>query len=124
MTTISPWRAESEIRVFFVPTGKVTGAGKPKLRRVTVTSIHLLRERGAEIDAIKFTVTRRNGKISIGDRRGRETGVAGTNGAFGTREPESPGGRVEQYSPDAWVREVSRLIGAERARSVLAEVGA
>ncbi len=120
-STETTWGSETEQKNVFLPTGKVTSTGKPKLRRVTIRYIILTH---AKFGQIRFTVTHitRNGfrSTTICDHREEEYGWHGTGGAFGTRE-YAKAGKAKSYTPSSWVEEVTRFIGHQRAIELLVE---
>jgi hypothetical protein len=68
---------------------------------------------------ISFRVNRRQGRsLTFTDPREQWTGTAGTRGIWGTL-PEQPAGKPRSLTPTAFLAEVARLIGAERAAEIV-----
>ena len=93
----------------------------------TVTVLHsvlrcVVRVSRPGCDAIDFFVNHRGGRdITFTDPRGRDLGIAGVTGIWGTR-PAPIVYKPRPLLPTAFRAELARLIGAEPAASIVAEI--
>lgn len=70
-------------------------------------------------EGLQFRVNRRNDRpLTFTDSREQQTGFAGSTGRWGTRVA-SKRGRRQSLTPTAWIAEVARLIGTERAQEIV-----
>jgi len=93
-----------------------TADGEFKKAFWSMKLLYVVLERG-EDEFIPFCVTWPRGRLVFTDNRECWTGTAGTTGQWGTRPP-SEAGKRRTLTPTAWVAEVSRLIGTERAEQI------
>src|SRR5664280_505479 len=110
---VRAWQAEICVRRIYVKSRVETDDGEIKIRSKPLDLVYVVLQRGPEF--IPFCVCRRASGLTLSDRREELTGEAGTDGLWNSRTPQKPG-RRRSLTPTAWVAEVSRLIGTERAR--------
>ena len=118
--TAGRWQAEIRVSRRKVPMAvePVRRDDEPGVIIRHVRSYHVeLSRPGCE--PIRFAVSRRKGRLTFCDYRELHTGTAGTTGYWGDRTPQEPGGRRRSLTPPAWVAEVSRLIGTDRATEIV-----
>ena len=114
------WNAEVEREVKMVPTGKHDAKGRELFTRVAKTTVFLTGPHGS----LAFKVGRgKGGHPVFTDSRENRTGDAPlTNRGPLPGERYTKPGPVRKLTATGWVAEVTRLIGAERARQVAADV--
>ena len=115
------WLASLAVRRVYVRRVVKQGSGPPEQVSMPIDLTYVVLTRGDD-ETIPFCVTRPNGRLTFSDRRECSTGVAGSTGQWGTRQASQPGTRCT-LTPTAWVAEVSRLIGRERAEEVVHQLG-
>lgn len=116
------WTAELDRQHKIVPTGKRDPlTGREKVVRVTTITVFLMSERYG----LAFRVGRgKNGMPVFTDEREAATGAAGlTHRGPCPGEQYTKPGPVRKLTPTAWVAEVSRLIGQQRAQEIVHEIG-
>jgi len=118
----SAWQAGISYRRVYVKQQVETDDGEIKSRSKPLDLVYVVLQRG-EQECIPFCVCRRKSGLTLTDRREELTGEAGTDGMWKSRSPQKRG-RRRSLTPTAWVAEVSRFIGAERAREILRQLGA
>lgn len=115
------WRAGIAQRRIYVRRSVETPDGEIKEVSRPLDLLYVVLER-REGEAIPFCVTRPKGRLVFSDKRECSTGTAGSTGRWGTRPASRPGPR-RTLTPIAWVAEVSRLIGRERAEEIVRLLG-
>lgn len=111
------WQAGFTERRIYV---KVQDEETGKVRSFPLDLLYVVLSRGS--DDLLFCVNRRKGSLTFTDYREQFTGSTGTAGLWGSLPPQKPG-RRRSLSPSAWVSEVARLIGTERAREIVRILG-
>ena len=119
---VQAWQADICERRIYVKQQVETDDGETKIRSKPLDLVYVVLQRG-EQECIPFCVCRRKSGLTLSDRREELTGAAGTDGLWNSRTPQKRG-RRRSLTPTAWVAEVSRFIGAERAREILRLLGA
>ena len=111
------WTAGIASRRIFIPVAFETPEGEIKIRKRPLDLLYVVIQR-ADDEIIPFFVARRNGQVTLSDAREMLTGTAGTAGLWNSRAPQKRG-RRRVLTPTAWIAEVARLIGTERAAEIL-----
>jgi hypothetical protein len=111
------WRAAITGRRIYVKRKKDTTQGEAQGVSRPLDLLYVVLGR-TEDESVYFCVTRPNGQLTFSDSRECWTSAAGTTGQWGTRPASKPGKRCT-FTPTAWVAEVSRLIGTERAEEIV-----
>lgn len=114
------WQAGLDERRVYVKHRRRTADGETKTISRPLDLCYVILRR--DDMKISFCITRPKGRLTFSDRRECLTGTAGSTGQWGTRPASKPGKR-RTLTPTAWVAEVSRLIGRDRAEEIVRKLG-
>jgi hypothetical protein len=120
-TAAPAWQAGFTERRIYVRRLVETKDGEIKEVSKPLDLFYVILHRG-EGECIPFCVCWPKGRLTFSDSRECRTGTAGSAGLWGTRPP-SQAGKRRSLTPTAWVAEVSRLIGGERAWEIVRSLG-
>jgi hypothetical protein len=112
------WQAELVTELKCIPMEEVKPWGDTVLtfRKIAVSDV-VISKPGCK--GVRFRVNSREDRpLTFTDTREYDTGTAGTGGLWGTRSEQRRGPR-RSLTPRAFIAEVSRLIGTDRAEEIV-----
>jgi hypothetical protein len=115
------WHASLVTEHRCVPMAETTPWGDPVVKFCNVAVSHVVISKPG-YEGVRFRVNRRKDRpLTFTDDREEHTGTARSTGLWGTRPPSQPG-RRPSLTPTAWIAEVARLIGRERAEEIVRQL--